>query len=138
MLDAKNKSPLAKIRMVIRLERFIMTAITKDADALFCVMYKAYLEKTKDKVPRSEALVVGGMFDIQNNLAPTLSLEDVRELCEELESAGYLVLVGKCDGGFGMARIAPGGVIRMENRFKNGMNDVLDFLGKIKGVIPFI
>lgn len=37
-----------------------------------------------------------------------------------------------------MAKITPKGIIQIENKFKNNIGEVLDFLKRIKDSVPFL
>ncbi|OAB35673.1 hypothetical protein PMSD_11715 [Paenibacillus macquariensis subsp. defensor] len=111
--------------------------LTKEADALLCLLYKDYLDKRQDGVPKSQAKFLGGSTDIQERLVTKLSLQDTDETCWELHRSNMLY----CQSGNNVAcliQLTDDGIIFMENRFKDGLTSVLDHLGKIKGLIPFI
>ncbi|MCY8562173.1 hypothetical protein P9D51_23100 [Bacillus sonorensis] len=111
--------------------------LTKDADALVCILYKKYCQDLKDGTPKAQAKLLGGSKEIFETLVPQWSFEDVDETCRELDRSG-LVGCRYNDNIVSQVWFTDTGIIYMENRFKNGLNDVLDYLGKIKGLIPFI
>lgn len=115
-----------------------MEKLTKEADALFALMCKTYLERVKNDASRSEAINMGTAFDVQAKFAQTLDIDDICDLCTEIECAGLIKLSHVINGVFGKAEISPAGIIQMENRFSDGVDSVIDFLAKIKGLIPFI
>jgi hypothetical protein len=109
--------------------------LTKDADALICLLYKQYCQKLKDGVPKTQAKIFGGLEDIQKTIAPKWTLEDLDETCKELDRSGLL----KChyaDNIVWFAQLSDTGIIYMENRFKNNLDNVLDYLNKIRNILP--
>lgn len=112
-------------------------SLTKDADALICLLYKKYCQDRKGGAPKSQAKMLGSSETIFNSLTPKWTYDDVDETCRELDRSG---LAG-CFYADNVAQdvwFTDAGIIYMENRFKNGLNGVLDYLGKIKGLIPFL
>lgn len=107
--------------------------LTKDADKMLCEIYAAYLERRKSGVPKA----LSKSFYDQNQWPEKYSASwheaDARETLRELRRAGFLKL--DICGGFALQDEA---IIYMENRFKNGLSDVLGFLGKVIPAIPFV
>lgn len=111
--------------------------ITKEADALLCVIYKSYCVRRKEGIPKFQAKFLGSSADIQESLVTKMTPEDTDETCWELHRAGML----HSQPGDNIAysnTLTDEAIIHMENRFKNGINDVLEYLSKVKGVIPFV
>ena len=102
-----------------------MQAITKDADKLICSLYKAYLSRRRDGLDKTNAKHYS--YSEIKSLKPfdTWSDTDVKATIAELSRAGF----GKMylDGGF-MAN--DDFIVYMENRFKNGLKEVSDFISK--------
>jgi hypothetical protein len=117
-----------------------MKSLTKETEALFGFMSKAYLERVEKGVNRSEAVEMGSVFDVQDEFLPTLEIEDVYALCEELEKAGFLTLSLKLDGGnnFGESQITPSGIITIESEFGNDLKKVSEFLKALKPFVEFL
>jgi len=111
--------------------------ITNDADALLCVLYKSYLEKRKNGVPKDEAKMFGNHEVIQSELIPKWSQADVKSTIGELHEAGVINTVYG-DGLPVFVELLPAGIIGMENRFENNLKTLLDYMAKIKAVIPFL
>ena len=107
--------------------------LTKDADKMLCEIYAAYLERRKSGVSKA----LSKSFYDQNQWPEKYSAlwheDDARDTLRELSRAGFL----KCDicGGFALQDDA---IVYMESRFKNGLNDVLDFLGKVISAISLV
>lgn len=110
--------------------------LTREADALFCLIYKHYLQRRKEGVPKGDAKMLGGSHDIHEKIISKWVHSDVDETCRELDRAGYL----NCryyDDEVGNAVIMDRGIIFMETRFKNGLDEVLKYLESIKKIILF-
>ncbi len=103
--------------------------LTKDSDKLLCVMYKSYLEKRKSGHSKSESNFFGSSHVIHENLLPGWSFNDVDDTCRELSRAGLIC----CSWGDNIAlfiKISDSGIIYMENRFKNGLSELVEFITK--------
>jgi hypothetical protein len=109
--------------------------LTKDSDALICLLFKQYCQKRKDGVPKVDAKDFGSSRDIHQTIAPKWSFEDVDETCWELDRAGLLECF-KADMIAYYVHLSDTGIIYMENRFKNGLKDILEYLEKIRGLLP--
>lgn len=110
--------------------------LTKDADALICVLYKEYLQRRENGIPKSTAKRFGGSPNIHSQLMSKWSFEDVDETCRELSRAGLL----KCfyaDNIAYDALLSDAGIIYMEKRFANGLKSVLNYLERIKAFLPW-
>lgn len=111
--------------------------LTKDSDYLLCSLYKNYLEKRSNGIPKSQASYAGSSEDMQSNFFPKWCLEDVDETCRELDRAGMLYCL-YADNVVYESTLSDQAIIYMENRFENKVNRVLDYILKIKSMIPFI
>lgn len=111
--------------------------LTKESDYLICAIYKDYLEKRKNGMPKSKAKMYGGSKQIHQDILPKWLFEDVDETCLELSRAG-LVKCFSADNIVLRLIITDDGIIYMENRFKNNVKSVFDYMVKIKEFIPFI
>lgn len=111
--------------------------LTKDADALICVLYKKYCQDRKDGVSKVNAKLFDGSEQIFNELLPKWTYDDVDETCRELDRSG-LVACFYADDVAQKVWFTDSGIVYMENRFKKGLSEVLEYLGKIKGLFPFI
>ena len=97
--------------------------LTKDAKKVICAAYAVYLEKRKLGVSKSSAKTVQ-REDVLKHL-PGMSLQDYSETRSEIKRA--LVCTTYCNGSFVLPDSA---IIYMENRYKNGLKDVLSFLAQ--------
>ena len=105
--------------------------ISKDADKLICTLYREYLERRKNGISKEKARDFKDAESIHKSFFPNSLSDDIRDDCFELKSAG--LLDGEsADNTLIFVSISNGGIIYMENRFKNGLSDVIDFIGKLK------
>lgn len=100
--------------------------LTKEQKILLCSMYKDYLSKQPALQP-NDANYFGDSDMIQKMYFPEYNIDYVSEMCWKLKSKGYIM----CYPGDDLANcisITDETIIYMENRFKNGLKDVLLFL----------
>lgn len=103
--------------------------LSKDNDILICSLYKHYLEKVKNGSSKSDARLISSSDELQETLLNTWSKDDVATTCWELHSKGLL----ECTSGDDIANdiyLTNEGIIYMENRFKNGIIELTDFITK--------
>ena len=103
--------------------------LTKDADRLLVSLYRMYLEARKAGESRADSKHIGGSEVIQAKLMPHEARDDVDELCRELSRADYLSCVFADDTIYD-SYLTDAAIIVLENRFKDGLLSVLDFLSK--------
>ncbi len=104
--------------------------LTKDAEKLICIMYKTYLERRKNGINKSEAVCFNDAEEI-NTLVPQWSIDDVNYVCLELGRANFLTFF-LTDGCFCVAcQLTDEAIIYMENCFKKGLQEVIDFIAKL-------
>lgn len=107
-----------------------MKSLSKDADKMLCILYRAYLSNRQNGVDKYNAkhysyseIKALKPFDSWND-------EDTKATISELSRAGFGTMFMDC--GF-MANDEF--VIHMENRFKNGLKEVIDFISSLP--VPF-
>ena len=103
--------------------------LTKDSEKLLCLLYKDYLEKRKSGLSKSSSNSFGNSHDIHEHLCPDWIFEDVDDTCRELSRVGLLHCLWADNIAYHVA-LSDSGIIYMENRFKNGLLGVVDFLSK--------
>lgn len=108
--------------------------LTKDSEALICAIYKEYLQRRKSGTPKGDAKWFGDAEEIQKNIVPKWQLGDVEETCWELERKNFLVCQS-ANNTILETVLGDEAIIYMENRFQNGLNDVLEYLEKIKSIL---
>ena len=111
--------------------------LTKEADYLISLLYKSYLEKRKNGISKFQSKHTGSSSEILDNILPKWEFDDVDETCRELCRANML------QGQFASdvmvdSFLTDNAIIYMENRFKNGLNSVIEHISKIKSAIPFL
>lgn len=108
-----------------------MIQLSNDADILICQIYKEYLARIKQGIPRSEAREFdpGWMED----LFPRTPRQEIFDYLEEISDAfGFSI---DMTGAFSLNSQV---IVYMENRFTNGIKDIVEWAGRIKGAIPFV
>lgn len=97
--------------------------LTRDADKTFCLIYKEYLSRRKNSLPKASA----SFFEKPTfkTLFPDINDSDFMSYIDELNRNNLITKY--IDGGF---VIRDEGIIYMENRFKNGFTEVIDFISK--------
>jgi hypothetical protein len=109
--------------------------LTRDSDALICLLYKQYCQKRKDGLSKAQAKRFGSSMDIHQSIALKWTAEDVDETCRELDRVSLL----ECFYADGIAYetyLSDTGIIYMESRFKDGLVSVLEYLVKIRSILP--
>lgn len=99
--------------------------LTKDADKLSCAVYKKYLELRKSGISKANAKHFDESFYKDIDLLSKWLDDDVDETLNELKRAGFIKKY--MDGGF---QLQDDFITYMENRFKNGVLEVSDFITK--------
>ena len=108
--------------------------LTNDADALICVLYKEYLQRRKHSINKAEAQTFRSSESIHKSHMSKWSYEDVDETCKELSREG-LLNCGYADNVVLSSQLSDSAIVYMENRFKKGLSEILDYIDKIAGII---
>lgn len=98
--------------------------LTKDADKMICCIYKSFLQSRKDGIGRNEARRLQEDYFRENTILSKWPDGDIEDTFLELGRNGYLKI--HISGNFDLSDNA---IIYMENRFKNGLSDVLNSSG---------
>lgn len=109
--------------------------LSRDADALICVLYKEFIRRRKSGESKQRARNMGGSPEIHRDLLPKWSFEDVDETCRELSRAGLINCSWADDIAF-LVFLSDAGIVYMENRFKDGLASVLEHLETLRSFIP--
>ena len=104
--------------------------LTKDAEKLFSLLYGLYLESREAGESKANAKNFGGPDLIKEKLLIDWSIADIEETCWELAKAG-LLKTNNSDNGIYLVFLTDQGIVYAENRFKNGLKDVIQFLSAI-------
>ena len=103
--------------------------LTKDADKLICIFYKSYLEKRKAGSSKTLARNLGSSHYIHQTLCPSWIFEDVDDTCRELSRSGLLDCLWANNVAY-QVFLSDSGIFYMENRFKNDLVELTDFISK--------
>lgn len=97
--------------------------LSKDADKTLCLIYKEYLSRRKNNVCKADAsLFNSSKFE---ELFPDVNMRDFMSDLTELKNNDFIKLY--IEGSFILTSNA---IIYMENRFKNGLVELTDFIAK--------
>lgn len=108
--------------------------LTKDSEALICAIYKEYLQRRKSGIPKGDAKFFGSAKKIHEEIVPKWQLGDVEETCWELARKNFLICK-PANNTVIDSFLGDEAIIYMENRFQNGLSDVLDYIEKIKSIL---
>lgn len=108
--------------------------LTRDADALICSLYKAYLQDVKQGADIDDAKLFGSSKTIKNNIIPNWSIGRIDEACRELDRNEFLTCLYAEDTVMETVLLSDA-IVYMEQRFKRGIDELLDYLVKIRSLI---
>lgn len=100
--------------------------MTKDADKMLCCLYKEYLERVKVGSSKRDARKFTSEYFSENQPFADWHPDDVAMVRSELSR--YKYLKANIIGGVEFTEI---GISYMENRFKNNLKELTDFISKI-------
>lgn len=99
--------------------------LTNKADKLICIIYKTLLERESKGLSESEANMFDHNFDKTTVDLFTWHNDDIHNKLSELSKNGLIKLY--IDHGF---RMTDEGILYMENRFRNGLKELIDIVSK--------
>ena len=105
-----------------------MDDLTNEQKHLLASMYKEVLSR-QPALSFDEANHFRDSDEVRDLFLPSDSSDHVSDLCWQLHSKGYLY----CEPGDDLAndiKLTDKTIIYMENKFKNGLKDVVNFLSK--------
>lgn len=100
--------------------------LSKDADKMLCVLYKEYLQRRKDGMPKADAMCFEDGY--MKGIKPLSDWLEADISATQHELADLGCLKESIDGSCYLTESA---VTILENRFKNGLKDVVSFLASI-------
>lgn len=101
-------------------------------------MYATYFERRKSGVVKQEAVKFKSDHTIHESIMKDWSFEDTNFTCKELLDSG-LITATFIDGYiFTNIQLTTLAIAKMETKFKDKIDEVLDYAVKIKSLIPFI
>jgi len=95
------------------------------------------MDKRKSGEAKYDAKFMGSSELIHKTLMSEWKYEDVDETCRELTRAEYVECLFADDVAQEVV-LTDKAIVYMENRFINGLTDVLEYMAKIKAAIPFL
>lgn len=99
--------------------------LTKDADKMLCCLYKEYLERRKLGNPKRSSRRFSDEYPSSDPILSTWHKSDISDTILELGQKGFLkVYIG------GDFDLTDSSIIYMENRFKNNLSEISDFISK--------
>lgn len=102
-----------------------MAELTKDADKMLCCLYKEYLQRIKLGNSKSSSSLFKMEYAKSDSVLSQWHNDDVYATRNELQRKGLLKTY--ISGNFVLTDNA---IIYMENRFKNGLSEVVDLISK--------
>lgn len=101
--------------------------LTKNTDKMFCLIYEEFLNRQKVGLSKSEAKSFEYPAELQNQFLQGIHEDDIHDAIHELKR--NKLIRAYVDDSF---QLADEGIIYMENRFKNGLKEVLEYISLIK------
>ena len=108
--------------------------ISKDCDALICVLYREYLTRRT----KGDSIELSSYFaddaNIRDQFMPKWRVDDIANLCWRLYNHGLLDVTPGDDKANNVC-LTEDGLIYMEERFPMGLKAVLEHLGQLAALI---
>ena len=101
--------------------------LTKDTDKMFCLIYEEYLNRRKAGDSKSSAILFHHPQALQSEFLQGIHEDDIYSAIRELDQKGLIKKY--IDASF---KLSDDGIIYMENRFKNGLKEILEYLSLLK------
>lgn len=112
--------------------------ISKECDALLCVLYREYLVRRSHCVSIDQASYFRDDVSIRENFMPLWSVDDVCTLCWRLVDHGLLFATLGDDRANDVS-LTEQGLTYMQNRFGTRLDEVLSRLEKLFSlVLPWV
>ena len=109
--------------------------LSRESDALICVLYREYLTRRAHGVPISRASYFRDGSSIRENFLPAWAEDDVTDVCWRLAANG-LLSVQPGDDQANDVELTEQGIIYMERRFARKVDLVVSYLEKLAALIP--
>ena len=103
--------------------------LTKEAKTVLYHMYKEYLVRRDNQIPRSQAKFFGSAESIHASLFPDWSLEDVEDILCELGRNNFLNNDYADDTVYD-CELSDSAIVKMESQKKEALRTVADFISK--------
>ncbi|EAC8464737.1 hypothetical protein [Listeria monocytogenes] len=115
----------------------MLKTLTNDAKFLLSSMYIEYLNKRKSGATKKDSMFFGNVDKIHSEIMPEWLYEDVLFTCFELKRHGFIKGM-QLDKNLIRISITTEAIALSEITFKDKINIVLEYAGKIKAAIPFL
>lgn len=100
--------------------------LTKDADKMICCVYKTFLQRRKDGIAKTQARRFDNNYFATEKKLSSWPDGDISDTFLEIARANLIQIY--MGGNF---ELTDSGIIYMENRFKDGLTEVVDFISKL-------
>lgn len=103
--------------------------LTKDADKMLCCLYREYLNRIKTGSSKTSSRDFTSEYATTDDVLSTWHPDDVDATRNALKRAGYLkvYITGKY-------QLTDEAIAYMENRFKNNIKEVCEFISKLPNI----
>ncbi|QDW74394.1 hypothetical protein FND36_10335 [Lachnospiraceae bacterium KGMB03038] len=103
--------------------------LTKEAKTVLYHMYKEYLVRRDNHIPRSQSKEFGSAENVQSLLFPDWELEDIVDTLRELGRNGF-VKNFNADNTVYTCSLTDSAIVKMENQKKETLLSIADFIAK--------
>lgn len=100
--------------------------MTKDAEKFLCICYHDYLDKIEAGSSKTEANFFSKNYRTENSRFSSWHEDDFSSTRRELTQLGFVK-----SSVIGSFELTPTAIEYMENRFKNGIKELADFISKL-------
>lgn len=100
--------------------------MTKDAEKFLCICYHDYLDKIEAGSSKTNANFFSENYRNENGRFSLWHEDDFSSTRRELNKLGFVK--SSVNGSF---ELTPNAIEYMENRFKNGIKELADFISKL-------
>ncbi len=101
--------------------------LTKDTDKIFCLVYKEYLNRKKLGFSKDLSVKFEHPEALQLDFLQEFHADDIHSSVRELSQNNMIRKY--INDSF---KLSDKGIIYMENRFKNGIKEILEYISLIK------
>ncbi len=108
--------------------------LTQNAEYLLCVLYKAYVERSKSDELADVAEYFGGSEDIKQDYIPDWTTDKIDKAAWELSNNGLLA-VQPGDNTICQSALTHIGIAYMEHRFGHKLDTLLQRLATLRTVL---
>lgn len=114
-----------------------MDYLTNDAKYLLSTLYKEYILRRKNKITKERAVKFDDIESVHKLYMSEWSFDDVKFTCFELYKHN-LIHARPASNSLYYIRLSTEAIAMLEETFADKVDNVLEFLKKIKESIPFL